>query len=378
MLTLSEVTEVRWTPELRKVNSQYPTAVRSKNWPEIAKLANSGQVDQAMELASRGLINPDIRRRTAIARRMRIERKTFFSRLNFAKKELATIFSSINDSIEPVILKKAGQSKNIKFINDKIDEVIVDMRRELNKWVRVLLRDSTRLALKNSGQALLPIFKANQESFDEIVRELELFDQVALIEVRLGVGIKASFANRVTPTVAVSSDKWAGVMDKIMRDITRKTSNIFKPSERIWEVTQRARLDMRRIVVNGIAQGKNPTVIAREVKRFISPQVTRAAELGTSAGPGVYRSPFRNALRVARTEANRAYSHASAEFAKDKPWIEGIQITLSPVHSATDICDQWAAKVVSADKFKELVPFHPHCMCYATYKLKDNIFEEAA
>lgn len=371
MPALLEATEIRWTPELRRVNSQYPTAVRSKNWPEIARLANSGQIDSAMSLASRGLINPNIRRRTAIARRMRIERMSFFNRINSAKKDLQTIFGNIYNSLEPSITKKSSEKKNLNLLMDRVDDAIIILRRELNKWMRAFVKDSARLGLKNSGEALLPFFKANRESITE---ELSFLNSIELVEARLSLGLVTSFAKRANPVVKTSHDKWSNVLQKVVNIITKRTASGIKPSQRIWDLTQRTRLEMQRLIVSNVTQGKNPTVIARELKKFLSP----GALDNTQMGPGLYKSPFKNAFRLAQTEANRAYTHASAEFAEDKPWIEGIQITLSPVHSHSDICDQWAGKIVTPEEFRDMVPFHPHCRCYATYVLKDDIFDKAA
>lgn len=374
--TLLEAPAVDWTPELRRVNNQFPTAIRSKNWLEIVRLANSGRIDSAMELASKGLRSQDIQHRTAVARRMRVERMSLFKRLTISEKDLRLLFSRFSTSIGNIIAKKADRMANVPFINGKIDDTIVELRREMNKWVRSVVRDSIRLGLKNSGEALLPIFKDNREACDLIEAELNNYELIELLEARLRVGLKVDFANRTKPTVKIASSKWSGISSKIMRNITRKSTIGLKLSERIWELTQRARQDLRRIVVTEIGKGSSPFVISKKVQKFLSPQAIARADLGATIAPGIYKSPFRNAMRVARTESNRAYTAASAEFAKDKPWIKGIQITLSPRHSNSDICDRWAGKIVSAERFQDLVPFHPHCMCFATYVLKDNVFEE--
>jgi len=297
----------------------------------------------------------------------------WFRRLDSAKKDLEKIFSDSFQFIEPVILKKSEEKKNIKLIHEKLDESVVILRREINKWMRALVRDSARMGLKHSGQALLPFFKKNSEAYDSVLDELAMLEDVPLIEARLNLGLAASFIARSKPTVKTSSDKWSGVLQKIMNVVTKKTTTGLKPSERVWDLTQRMRLEMRRKIVADVTQGRNPTVIAREMKKFLSPGVLD----GTNLGPGVYKSPFKNAFRMAQTEANRAYSHAEAEFAKDKSWIQGVQVTLSPVHSDSDECDDLANRgVMTPEKFQGLIPAHPQCRCYATYVLKDDIFED--
>jgi hypothetical protein len=85
----------------------------------------------------------------------------------------------------------------------------------------------------------------------------------------------------------------------------------------------------------------------------------------------VYASPYKNALRVARTEAGRAYTNASAEFAKDKRWITGVRVTLSPAHEYGTGCDceDREGDMMTPEEFQDEVPFHPNCMCFPTYEI---------
>jgi hypothetical protein len=73
-------------------------------------------------------------------------------------------------------------------------------------------------------------------------------------------------------------------------------------------------------------------------------------------------------MRLARTETNRAYTQATAKFAENKPWVIGMQVTLSPEHDQFDECDDLAnGDVLTPDEFASTIPAHPHCMCYGTY-----------
>ncbi|KAA0220403.1 hypothetical protein EDM76_14015 [bacterium] len=57
-------------------------------------------------------------------------------------------------------------------------------------------------------------------------------------------------------------------------------------------------------------------------------------ELMTGAG-----SPMDNAMRVMRTEINRAHGEAYMMGGEDKPWFGGWRFLLSPSHPKPDICD---------------------------------------
>lgn len=98
-------------------------------------------------------------------------------------------------------------------------------------------------------------------------------------------------------------------------------------------------------------------------------------------GRGVYRSSYRNAQRLARTEANIAYRTAEYDRWQGMHFIVGIEIKLSNNHPVPDICDD--LKGVYPKTFK-WTGWHPNCRCYqvpvlATHgeleKMLDNILD---
>lgn len=98
-------------------------------------------------------------------------------------------------------------------------------------------------------------------------------------------------------------------------------------------------------------------------------------------GRGVYRSSYRNAQRLARTETNIAYRTAEYDRWQDMPFVIGIEIKLSNNHPVPDICDD--LKGIYPKTFK-WTGWHPNCRCYqvpvlATHgeldKMLDNILD---
>ena len=78
-------------------------------------------------------------------------------------------------------------------------------------------------------------------------------------------------------------------------------------------------------------------------------------------GRGVYRSSYRNAQRLARTETNIAYRTAEYDRWQDMPFVIGIEIKLSNNHPVPDICDD--LKGIYPKTFK-WTGWHPNCRCY--------------
>jgi hypothetical protein len=83
-------------------------------------------------------------------------------------------------------------------------------------------------------------------------------------------------------------------------------------------------------------------------------------------GTGVYRSSYRNAQRLARTETNIAYRTADYERWQQLDFVIGIEIRLSNNHPYTDICD--FNQGVYPKTFK-WTGWHSNCRCYQVSKL---------
>ena len=78
-------------------------------------------------------------------------------------------------------------------------------------------------------------------------------------------------------------------------------------------------------------------------------------------GQGVYRSSYRNAQRLARTETNIAYRSADFERWQQLDFVVAQEVKLSNNHPVTDICDLLKGIY---PKYVKLVGWHPNCRCY--------------
>jgi hypothetical protein len=78
-------------------------------------------------------------------------------------------------------------------------------------------------------------------------------------------------------------------------------------------------------------------------------------------GRGVYRSSYRNAQRLTRTETNMAYRSAEFERWQQLDFVVGIEIRLSNNHPVYDICDELAGVYPKSFLWRG---WHPQCRCY--------------
>ena len=86
-------------------------------------------------------------------------------------------------------------------------------------------------------------------------------------------------------------------------------------------------------------------------------------------GRGVYRSAYKNALRLTRTETNKAYQKSDNERWKQQDFVKGVRVERSDVPYECDIC---SSGVGEYPKDYEWTLFHPNCRCRAVPILADE------
>ncbi|WP_211660252.1 structural protein [Pedobacter nototheniae] len=152
-------------------------------------------------------------------------------------------------------------------------------------------------------------------------------------------------------------------------------------SERIWNYANDQKTEVELALDIGIGEGKSaveianllkthlkqPSNIFRRVRNKRGGLVPSKAMEAYNPGTGVYRSSFKNAARVARTETNMAYRAADYERWNQLDFVVGIEIRLSNNPNHCKLCAALAGKYPKEFKF---VGWHPQCRCHAVSILK--------
>ncbi|MDR1881622.1 MAG: hypothetical protein LBR26_02425 [Prevotella sp.] len=143
----------------------------------------------------------------------------------------------------------------------------------------------------------------------------------------------------------------------------------------------------------GLRDGLPAAEIARELKQYLrypdklfrrvrdehgQLHLSQAAK-NFHPGQGVYRSSYKNAMRLARTETNMAYRTSDYTRWQQLDFVVGIEIRLSNNHTLngvpfTDICDELKGRYPKTFKF---TGWHPQCRCHAVSILKTEEEMEA-
>jgi len=145
-------------------------------------------------------------------------------------------------------------------------------------------------------------------------------------------------------------------------------------SERVWNIQGGLRSEMERCIDAAIADGKGAPELARDIKKYLrNPDMLfrrirdKNGELQLSSaakdyhpGIGVYRSSYQNALRLARTELNKAYRKADWLRWQSMDFVVGYEIVTSRSIGVCELCSTLEGSYPKNFYFEG---WHPACRC---------------
>lgn len=159
-------------------------------------------------------------------------------------------------------------------------------------------------------------------------------------------------------------------------------------SDRVWRLTEQAKQEIEMALDLGLRKGQDAASLARTLQESLNePSLLfrrvrdEHGELHLSSrakayhpGRGVYRSSYKNALRLTATETNIAYRTADYLRVQELDFVRGIRVNLSKNHTLNGkpfhcICDEFAGDYPKDFKF---TGWHPLCRCYTTTILSDD------
>lgn len=254
-------------------------------------------------------------------------------------------------------------------------------------------------AIKRIAQAAAPsLFDADPkkefhfEDFPALKKEMEALMQ------DLGNSLQANIEDGDQESWTLSNTKNDAMVDSIIgkKKLPAKTVKAWKHphlealnafiarqeagmnlSRRVWNLTQQFKSELELALELGMGEGKSAAALSRDVRKYlVEPKKlfrrvrdkSGALRLSKAAaayhpGQGVYRSSYKNALRMTATENNIAYRTADHNRWQALPFVIGIEIHISNNHPTEDICDLFDGKRFPKD-FK-FTGWHPWCRCYA-------------
>ena len=170
--------------------------------------------------------------------------------------------------------------------------------------------------------------------------------------------------------------------DEALQAFRERVENGMNLSDRVWKLTEQFKSELELALDVGISEGKSADAISRDIRQYLNNpdklfrrvrdkhgnlKLSKAAQ-AYHPGQGVYRSSYKNALRVARTEVNTAYRTVDHENWSAEKMVIGIRVSLSNNHTLNgkpffDICDELQGVYPKEFKF---YMWHICCRCWAT------------
>lgn len=162
---------------------------------------------------------------------------------------------------------------------------------------------------------------------------------------------------------------------------TRKLNRPLSLSERVWNISNSTTKEIEIIIQNAMKQGKSADQISREIRKYLNEpdrqfrsvknKKTGKYELSEAAkrykpGQGVYRSSYKNAMRLARTELNMSMRYSVWKNLQNDPMIVGIRISLSNNRENGYPCKVCEALAGDYPKSFLWAGWHPQCRCNMT------------
>ena len=215
---------------------------------------------------------------------------------------------------------------------------------------------------------------------NKIIRE---FGKDIIKTIEVGVNKEWEFANvkndillneatkgKSIPKAMVSS--WNARSVSAQKAFRERVVNGMDLSDRIWRSMGQFKQEMEMSLDIGIRTGKAATRISQDIRPYLEKPdklfrkvrdqhgqlVLSKNAKAYNPGRGMYRSSYKNALRVARTETNMAYRASDHERWKKIDFVVGLEIRRSNNPYECDICSTLAGRYPKDFKF---VGWHPNC-----------------
>jgi len=271
---------------------------------------------------------------------MNVEKnKEHFARIEKYVKEIQQLYFEIAEksAIEAVGIKPKKpifKFADYPVLNRKMDKLISEMRSSMETTIYSGIESEWDKANENNDELVKRFFK-DKAPKKYLTRNLEALE---------------AFRNR-----------------KI---------NGLNLSQRVWDYSKQYKVELEQALDVGISEGRSAAELSRDIRKYLREpeklfrkvrdkdgflRLSKSA-LKYSPGAGVYRSSYKNAMRLARTEINMAYRTADHLRWQQLDFVVGIEVRRSNRKYDCVVCESLAGKYPKDFKF---TGWHPQCRCYA-------------
>ena len=232
----------------------------------------------------------------------------------------------------------------------------------------IAMRKINRLLKESAGKFDAILINSIQKEWD-------------LINPQIWKGLRSQFSKGLKETNYYNELRNKAVFDvrengMKSRDFYNQKRGGLNISDKVWKLHQNIPNEMDVLIQNAIKQGKSADYLSRNLGRYLNEpdkifrrirnKKTGELEWSKAAkeynpGRGVYRSSYKNAMRISRTEINRAYRYAEWQGYQNNDQIYGYEIVLS--NNTENQCQQCRDLAGVYPKWFLWTGWHPQCRC---------------
>lgn len=212
-------------------------------------------------------------------------------------------------------------------------------------------------------------FSRNQDAMDSFFKRKSAYGGLNLSQKVLRYVGNLKTEMEVALSVSLGQGDSAATVSRKVREYLQEPDKMFRRFR--VKTGEKDILD-----ADGNVIGKEPIYGRRWKRKVIDPQTGAVTwenfnPRNYHPGQGVYRSSYKNAMRLTRTETNMAYRAADQDRWQRMDFVVGYRVCLSNNHPAPDICNDLSAPRDDRKSDRGVYPkdfvfkgWHPQCRCY--------------
>ena len=188
---------------------------------------------------------------------------------------------------------------------------------------------------------------------------------------RYKIGIGTSFINKSGKIVRYDSklekyadSAWARLNSNAMDALVRTSYGGVTLSRRVWDVTWPVERQIRNQINLAVLTGVSANKVSKNIRQYLGlPETFKGEALKEfHPGAGIYRSAYKNAIRLTGTEINRGYNEGIFRYGMEKEWVVGYIWHTGSGNPCEECLDNEGSFFPKDNP--PYIPLHPFCYCW--------------
>lgn len=245
--------------------------------------------------------------------------------------------------------------------------------------------------VKYKGEFSFDKFPAVKKKIDKLIGEMNTTMELSIQQMNKtewmeacykGDALIALYASKVNIPTTLLERYQSRNMEALAAFQQRKINGL-NLSDRVWRYTNQFKGELELALDIGLGEGRSAAQLSRDVRSYLNnPDAlfrrvrNKYGNLKLSKhakqyhpGPGAYRSAYKNAMRLTRTETNMAYRKADYEKNQQFDFVVGIEVKRSNHFFACPVCESLKGRYPKSFVF---TGWHPQCYDEASEVYTNN------